>query len=462
MFLEILNPKKRKESINNKRLLNNINKVNNENEEINKNYFNTEGSKNLNDNNMEINIDNNNIKKISKVMPKKSKSITPQNKLLFFDRMNKNEKNINSPIKNKILLNNDINASHNSNSDSINNEHKKRIILKDKNNEINLAKQSPLKKIILKCLNDNILYKTTNSFRNKNKINKNFKTKYNHTYTYRKSFDAKNNEKLLKNFQKYAYLLIKKNENNVSNDNDYNIKENNIFKKEQRSEKDKLIKKNFCKFGSKTISSLINTINSDQIELNNRLFKIIDKANKNIRKEKKIDKVLEIILDKKIKKKKRIRAKDIFIDATNSKKLLEERNKIRFMMRFADLIKDMNDEIALNYTKQIIGKNAKMTNEFILPGLVEYKKLKKIKYIENQKKIRNKLLNQINEIETKLIINGIEKDNLYNKYDSVLKKNKLLKENNNKYINSKSSKEEINSYHNIESIITNFDKIINE
>ena len=61
-----------------------------------------------------------------------------------------------------------------------------------------------------------------------------------------------------------------------------------------------------------------------------------------------------------------------------------------------------------------------------------------------------------------MIINGIEKDNLYNKYDSVLKKNKLLKENNNKYINSKSSKEEINSYHNIESIITNFDKIINE
>ena len=229
-------------------------------------------------------------------------------------------------------------------------------------------------------------------------------TKYNHTY--RKSFAVENNEKLLKNFQKYAYLLVKKNENNLINvNNNSNIKDNNIFKKDQKIAKDKLIKKKFYKFGSKTISSLINTINSDQIELNNRLFKIIDKANKNIKKEKKIDKVLEIILDKKIKKKKRIRAKDIFIDAANNKKLLEERNKIRFMMRFADLIKDMNDEIALNYTKQIIGKNAKMTNEFILPGLVEYKKLKKLKYIETQQKIRNILLNQINEIETKLIIN---------------------------------------------------------
>ena len=69
------------------------------------------------------------------------------------------------------------------------------------------------------------------------------------------------------------------------------------------------MKKNFYKIGSKTISSLMNSINLDQIELNNILFKIIDRANKPVKKEKKIDEVLEIILDKKrikqkLKKKK--------------------------------------------------------------------------------------------------------------------------------------------------------------
>ena len=148
----------------------------------------------------------------------------------------------------------------------------------------------------------------------------------------------------------------------------------------------------------------------------------------------------------------------MFIDAANSKKLLEERNKLRFMMRFADLIKDMNDEIALNYTKYIIESNTKLSNEFNMPGLAEFKRLKKLKYIETQNNIRNRMLNNINAIETKLIINEIEKDNLYTKYENIFKKNKLLKEKN-KYINSKSSKEEKVPYHNIEAIINNFDKI---
>ena len=443
---------KKTETINNNDN-NNINK--NENEEINKNYFRTEESKRSN---LDINFDNYfNLditkKKLSKDLSMNSKTITPRNKILILDTINKSDKYISSNIKNKIKTKHEISDNRNSNSDIIINEQREDNILKGENNIINLPEKSSLKTIILKCLNENNISKRANSIPNKKRLSKNIITKYNNKY--RKSFIAKNNEKLLKNFHKYTSLL-KENENNLENsDGDNN---NNIFKKNQKIEKDKLIKKNFYKFGSKTISSLINTVNSDQIELNNRLFKIIDRANKKVRKEKQIDKVLEIILDKKLKKKKRIKAKDMFIDAANSKKLLEERNKLRFMMRFADLIKDMNDEIALNYTKYIIESNTKLSNEFNMPGLAEFKRLKKLKYIETQNNIRNRMLNNINAIETKLIINEIEKDNLYTKYENIFKKNKLLKEKN-KYINSKSSKEEKVPYHNIEAIINNFDKI---
>ena len=443
---------KKTETINNNDT-NNINK--NENEEINKNYFRTEESKRSN---LDINFDNYfNLditkKKLSKDLSMNSETITPRNKILILDTINKSDKYISSNIKNKIKTKHEISDNRNSNSDIIINEQREDNILKGENNIINLPEKSSLKTIILKCLNENNISKRANSIPNKKRLSKNIITKYNNKY--RKSFIAKNNEKLLKNFHKYTSLL-KENENNLENsDGDNN---NNIFKKNQKIEKDKLIKKNFYKFGSKTISSLINTVNSDQIELNNRLFKIIDRANKKVRKEKQIDKVLEIILDKKLKKKKRIKAKDMFIDAANSKKLLEERNKLRFMMRFADLIKDMNDEIALNYTKYIIESNTKLSNEFNMPGLAEFKRLKKLKYIETQNNIRNRMLNNINAIETKLIINEIEKDNLYTKYENIFKKNKLLKEKN-KYINSKSSKEEKVPYHNIEAIINNFDKI---
>ena len=443
---------KKTETINNNNT-NNINK--NENEEINKNYFRTEESKRSN---LDINFDNYfNLditkKKLSKDLSMNSKTITPRNKILILDTINKSDKYISSNIKNKIKTKHEISDNRNSNSDIIINEQREDNILKGENNIINLPEKSSLKTIILKCLNENNISKRANSIPNKKRLSKNIITKYNNKY--RKSFIAKNNEKLLKNFHKYT-SLVKENENNLENsDGDNN---NNIFKKNQKIEKDKLIKKNFYKFGSKTISSLINTVNSDQIELNNRLFKIIDRANKKVRKEKQIDKVLEIILDKKLKKKKRIKAKDMFIDAANSKKLLEERNKLRFMMRFADLIKDMNDEIALNYTKYIIESNTKLSNEFNMPGLAEFKRLKKLKYIETQNNIRNRMLNNINAIETKLIINEIEKDNLYTKYENIFKKNKLLKEKN-KYINSKSSKEEKVPYHNIEAIINNFDKI---
>jgi hypothetical protein len=107
-------------------------------------------------------------------------------------------------------------------------------------------------------------------------------------------------------FQKYADLMEKENEIYNSNNNDVidtDPNNKNPFKLSKKFEKEKLIKKNFVIF-SKTISSLMTGINSDQIQLNNKLFKIIDKANKKIKKEK-----------------QRIKAKQIYINAMDGRKL---------------------------------------------------------------------------------------------------------------------------------------------
>ena len=100
------------------------------------------------------------------------------------------------------------------------------------------------------------------------------------------------------------------------------------------------------------------------------------------------------------------------------------------MMRFADLIKHMNDEMALNYTKNILENSKKLKEDIFLPELAEYKKLKKLKHIEKQKIIRKKLLQKIGEIESKFFINEIDKDNLYTKYEKIFQRNKMLKEKN--------------------------------
>ena len=119
------------------------------------------------------------------------------------------------------------------------------------------------------------------------------------------------------------------------------------------------------------------------------------------------------------------------------------------MMRFADLIKNMKDEIALNYTKNIID-NKKRKNEFNLADLTEYKKMKEERYKEEQKIIRNRLWRKIIEIEKRIKSSEIEKDNLYSKYENVFEKNKKIDEEN-LYIYKKIKQEK--KYHNIDFIL---------
>ena len=464
--------------------LNNMDNKLNENkkkeENINSSLFKDETSEILNeDNNCALNLSSkNNLNKITKDLSFHSNSDSQKNKIIIFDKTNNtdNKTKINSPIDikeiktslpNKTFKKNihsiKSNISENSFSENNNyNENKSNMILKKENQKINPHKKSSLKELIINCLDNNnkdIIKEKKNTFSKTKKIKSSNKTKYNYTYT--KSFISKKNQKVLKTFQKYITLMDKENdENSKSDDNNKNIQKNNIFTQSMKLEKEKTIKRNFYKFGSKTISSLINTLNIDQTALNNRLFKIIDRANKPIKKEKQIDQVLEIILEKKIIKKKRAKAKEIFVDALDGKKLLEERNKLRLMMRFADLIKDMNDEMALNYTKNIVENSSKLKRDFILPELAEYKELKKMKYLEKQENIRKRLLKKIGEIETQFLINEIEKENLYTKYQNIFQRNKMMKINNKlKYNSLNNKKEEDMKYHNIDLIANIFKKM---
>ncbi len=434
-----------------------------EKEEISNNYINTEPSNILGDTNEN---NNNNLfikKKYSKEFFINSELTTPRNKN-FFD--NKIRKDMGfSSSKNNLISPKDMNSSQHSFYDNFLHidEKKANTANKKEKKEIKkiytVSEKSQLNKLLINYLNNN-KKKIEKRKANSNK-NKSLNFKYN--YSYRKALFPINDEKLLKNFQKYADLLDKENELHNLNANDIMDTEQNnknVFQINKKLEKEKMIKKKFCEFGSKSISSLMTGINSDQIALNNKLFKIIDKTNKKVKKEKQLDKVLEIILDKKIKKKKRIKAKQIYIDAMDGKKLLEERDKLRFMMRFADLIKNMKDEIALNYTKNILDTNTKLQNEFNIPELAEYRRLKKEKHLKKQNLIRNRLKSKNDEIEMKIKINQIEKDFLYHRYENIFKRNKILNQEK-QYKNNQTTKNEQN-YHNIDNILCDFDKILSE
>lgn len=425
--------------------------INNIESELDKNYFNTNSVKVLIDK-INTNIDqkiNREIlaytdkrpSKYSKEISVNSKSVTPRNKNTF-DANNNNYKMIKlKTLSNKDKLSKEISNSQTSNSETIS-EHKNSKKIKEDKFRINLTKDSTLKNLILNIFSDN------NTKKPKTVSKRNKFTKFNTTY--RNSITDKNNIKLLKNFEKYADLMDKENDENVNINQDNNIQSHKeLMSNSKRIEKERNINKNFCKYSYKIISSLITDINSDQLELNNKLFKIIDRTNKKIKKEKKLDDVLEVILNRKFIKKKRIKAKEIYVDAIDTKKLAEERNRLRFMMRFADLIKNMKDEIALNYTKNIID-NKKRKNEFNLADLTEYKKMKEERYKEEQKMIRNRLWRKIIEIEKRIKSSEIEKDNLYSKYENVFEKNKKIDEEN-LYIYKKIKQEK--KYHNIDFIL---------
>ena len=379
-------------------------------------------------NNTAINKSNNKIDKITKT--------SGNFKIIKMKSINKTNAKISKEISTSQISDSESDSEHENTNIKLSRYEKKKAKTKKY-----FSKESSLKKLIFNCLND-----SNNKKRPQTLSNKNEKTRYDKIY--RKTFIQKNNMKLLKSFEKYYNLINRDNDDNLYTSH----KTNDIISRTKKIEKEKTIKKNFCKYSSKIISSLITDINSDQLELNNKLFKIIDRTNKKIKKEKKLDEVLEVILDRKFIKKKRIKAKEIYVDASDGKKLMEERNRLRFMMRFADLIKNMKDEIALKYTNNIIDKKKlKRIKEFNWADLTEYKKRREQRYKEERMAIRNRLMGKILEIEKRIKASEIEKDNLYTKYDSVFEKNKKMDEDEN--FNALKIQKGEKKYHDIDFIL---------
>ena len=434
---------------------------------LNKNNYYIDSLNLITNNNLSRNINNTyrnnnpsteryNTTKYSKELSVNSES-TPQNNTAInksnykISKTHSNFKIIKMKSMNKTnaKISKDESISQISDSDSENENKKIKSFKNEKNkNKTNnyFSKESSLKRLIFKCLTDN-----NNEKRPKTNSIKNEKTKYDNMY--RKSFIHRNNMKLLKSFEKYYDLINRDNDGNLYT----NKKTNDIFLNSKKIEKEKSISKKFSKYSTKIISSLITDINSDQLELNDKLFKIIDRTNNKIKKEKKLDDVLEVILNRKIIKKKKIKAKEIYIDASDGKKLMEERNRLRFMMRFADLIKNMKDEIALKYTNNLIDKKKlKRIKEFNWSDLTEYKKRKEERHKEEQKAIRKRLIGKILEIEKRIKASEIEKDNLYIKYDTVFEKNKKLDEDEN--FNALKIQKEEKKYYDLDFILNHLIK----
>ena len=293
----------------------------------------------------------------------------------------------------------------------------------------------------------------------------------------RKLFLLNKKLNLMKSFEKYVELYqhdkkyMETLDNNINNGINNNIDSlnhintepnkninNQLVKKLLKIHKSNEIRKNFCKFGIKTLNLLANSVDSHRKKLNHDLFKIIDKANKKKKKEKQLDKVLEVILDKKMKKRKKSNAKHDYCEASEGKKLLEDRNKLRMLMQIGDIITNMTDDAAMNFTDNILEENSKKKNECYFNDINSYRSAKIEKAEQNRIKARDKMSALQNKIEYKMRIGLKERIHLNNKYNDVIGKNKLIEEMDEFKKNRFSSK---NKNHNNCLLYLNFNKIFN-
>lgn len=255
-------------------------------------------------------------------------------------------------------------------------------------------------------------------------VTKSLQSNKNIHYNKKKLFSLEKNLKYMKKFDEYTdlYKKSKKDLDISSNDNNKNFSKNTC-----QAEESVKIRQKFCQFGTSTLNNLANQLANNQKKLNKELFKIIDTMNKKKKKGKEIDKVLEVILDKKIKKNKKSTAKQEYSDAIDGKKLLEERNKLKLLMKVGDMITSMSDEVVLNLTENLLQQNDKSKNEGFSNN--KYKQMKEKKEKRQNKYLRKKMVGRQDEIELKIKSNLLEKDKLLSKYKSVIDKNKLIAEN---------------------------------
>lgn len=129
-------------------------------------------------------------------------------------------------------------------------------------------------------------------------------------------------------------------------------------------------------YEAKKLSRKIEIVDSNLVELENTLFKIIDSSslrNKTVNKdEEKIIKDIEVILDAKVKKQSKEKAKDLLNEALNDK---EHECKVA-LMKLSDGITKMNNETALKFAERITEEYYRRTRngKFYIPKKKMYSK----------------------------------------------------------------------------------------
>jgi len=369
-----LNFKRKKINFNNN--TNKLNEIDKNNDINDFNYFDYMNEINFNKDN--IKSLRNNYKKFKKMKSKLDIKIQKDNKEIFSNLNNDNYFSDNNNIEK-----NENNDNNNTKKISSNNIFKKV-------NEYNLLSN---KKLPIRVFSAN--------FNNNN-------NKYNFRPIHQKNFSLyKNNN----NNKKSRNVISSFSSNSISN-----TKNNIIY----NSNSNKTYRNNSVEFKIK-INQKLQRIKTIQNKMKKRLFSIIDNAHIK-RKEKGLDKVLEIILNKKFKKhRNNHKIKHLYYKAFNEKDEIYSLGEKKDIIKVSDLLSRLTDEEALKLSERIIDsykrKRKKLKINFI-EDVIEKNMTK-----EEVKKSRENLFNNIMKIEGLLYQTKKEKNHIIDIYDKIIKNN---------------------------------------
>ena len=214
--------------------------------------------------------------------------------------------------------------------------------------------------------------------------------------------------------------------NFYKNNNNINKKSRNIissFSSNSNSNTNK--NNNKTSFRNNSIEININKklqrIKTIQNKMKKKLFSIIDNAHYK-KKEKGLDKVLEIILNKKLKKRRNNhKIKNLYYKAFNEKDAVLSLGEKKDIIKVSDILSRLTDEEALKLSERIIDnykrKRKKLKIDFV-EDVIEKKMTK-----EEVKKLRENLYNNINKIEGLLYQTKKEKNHIIDIYDKIINNN---------------------------------------
>ncbi len=180
-----------------------------------------------------------------------------------------------------------------------------------------------------------------------------------------------------------------------------------------------LSRKNLRKFEIKYFKQA-DRINKKIGKMNKKLFRISDKAELKKKKGPFVDKIIEEIFDRKLKKKKEFKTKELFLKTSNEKDIYTNMGKDKKdLLKISEIVKNMNDEEALRFSENILEQYTFKENVLNLDNESNY--FQKMK-LANNDKIKKKIEKKNTQLK-KLFYNIDEQKNkLYIGYNKVLSK----------------------------------------